>query len=112
MNILSSSEFVLAFLIGCSVKATLLLALTAGTAYALRRRSAAARHHVWALGIVSAMALLLLTVLLPSWHSAWSRRVARLWGGALVMAKKAPPTRVRPVTPMAAAVGLFWGQFA
>lgn len=52
MNLLNSSEFALSFLLGCSVKATLLLALTAATAFALRRGSAAVRHHVWSLGIV------------------------------------------------------------
>jgi len=69
MNIFESSGLALAFLVGCAVKATLLLALTAGTAYLLRSRSAAVRHQMWALGIAGSMALPLLTLLLPSWHS-------------------------------------------
>ena len=112
MNLLSSSEFVLSFLIGCSVKATLLLALTAGTAYALRRRSAAARHHVWALGIVSAMALPLLTVLLPSWHSATLGNAARLWGPAHVVAKNDTVQRLPSMTIDAAAASPFSGQLS
>ncbi|HYL83378.1 MAG TPA: M56 family metallopeptidase [Candidatus Angelobacter sp.] len=76
------TEAALLFLLGCTVKATILLTLTAITAYALRRRSAAVRHHVWALGILSAMALPLLMVLLPSWHSATLGNAARLWGPA------------------------------
>jgi TonB family protein len=87
MNLLSSSEFALSFLIGCSVKATLLLALTAGTACALGRRSAAVRHHVWALGIVGSMALPLLTLLLPSWHSTTLVNAAKLWSPAHAVAK-------------------------
>jgi len=82
MSLPHSSEAGLWFLLGCSVKATVLLTLTAATAYALRRRSAAVRHHVWALGIASAMALPLLTVLLPSWHSATLGNAARFWGAA------------------------------
>jgi len=79
MNLLSSSELASSFLIGCTVKATLLLALTAGAGYALRHRSAAVRHHVWALGIAGSLALPLLTLLLPSWHSTALGNAAKLW---------------------------------
>ena len=79
MNLLSSSELALSFLIGCTVKATLLLALTAGAGYSLRHRSAAERHHVWALGIAGSLALPLLTLLLPSWHSTALGNAAKLW---------------------------------
>jgi TonB family protein len=90
MNLLSSSEFALSFLIGCSVKATLLLALTAGIAYALSGRSAAVRHHVWALGIVGSVALPLLTLLLPSWRSSTLGNAARLWSPAHAVANNNP----------------------
>jgi len=79
MNLLSSSELAFSFLIGCSAKATLLLALTAGVGYALRHRSAAVRHHVWALGIAGSLALPLLTLLLPSWHSSTLGNAAKFW---------------------------------
>jgi len=74
-----SSELTLAFLIGCTVKATLILALTACSACALRNRSSAARHHTWALGIICSMAVPILTLLLPSWHSATLGKAAKLW---------------------------------
>lgn len=79
MNLPGTSELALSVLIGCSVKATLLLALTAATAYALRGRSAAVRHQVWAIGMVSSLALPLLTILLPSWHSKTLGSAARIW---------------------------------
>src|SRR5438270_12120688 len=82
MNLPGTSELALSLLIGCTVKATLQLVLAAFASYALRGRSAALRHHVWALGIVSSMGLPLLSILLPSWHSktrstaAWIRLAA------------------------------------
>ena len=45
MNLLSNCEPVLAFLIACSAKATVLLALTWMITVALRRQSAAVRHR-------------------------------------------------------------------
>ena len=69
----------MSFLIGCTMKATLLLALTAGAGYALRHRSAAVRHHLWALGIAGSLALPLLALLLPSWHSTALGNAAKLW---------------------------------
>jgi len=50
MNRLSSSELSFAFLIACSVKATILLIFAWIAASAARRRSAAFRHLVWAVG--------------------------------------------------------------
>lgn len=82
INLLSSPELALSFLIGCTVKATFLVAVAAGAVYALRRRSAAVRHHIWTLGIVGSLALPLLTLLLPSWHSAALANAAKLWGPA------------------------------
>lgn len=79
MHWLGSSELALSFLIGCAVKATIVVALAAIAASALRSRSAAVRHHAWALGIVCSLALPILTLLLPSWHSATLGSAARLW---------------------------------
>jgi len=77
-----SPELALSFLVGCSVKATLVLMLTAVAARAMRRRSAALRHHAWALGITCSLALPLFTLLFPSWHSATLGNAARFWGAA------------------------------
>jgi len=82
MNLFGNPALALSFLIGCFVKATLLLTLSAGLAYALRGCSAAVRHHVWALGIAGSLALPLLTLTLPSWHSATLGGAAKLWGAA------------------------------
>ncbi len=77
-----SPELALSFLVGCTVKATLVLMLTAVAARAMRRGSAALRHHAWSLGIACALALPLFTLLLPSWHSATLGNAARLWSAA------------------------------
>ena len=50
------------------MKATLLLASAALAAVALRRTSAAARHLVWTLALVSAMVLPALSIALPRWQ--------------------------------------------
>jgi TonB family protein len=77
-----SSELALSFLIACALKATFVLAVTAISARALRNGSAAMRHHAWVLGIACALALPLLTPLLPSWHSATLGNAARFWSAA------------------------------
>jgi TonB family protein len=112
MNMPGSSEAGLWLLLGCSVKATVLLTLTAGTAYALRGRSAAVRHHVWALGIVSAMALPIMTVLLPSWHSATLGNAARFWGPAHATAENQNFQRLPSMVIDAAAASPLSGQLS
>src|SRR5258708_1119216 len=49
-------------------KASVILALTALVAAALRRASASARHFVWTLGLLSALAVPALSVALPRWE--------------------------------------------
>jgi len=70
MTLLDGAQPALGFLFACSVKATVLLVLTILTVSPLRRRSAALRHQVWAVGILASLALPVLTFLLPAWHSA------------------------------------------
>ena len=82
MHWLGTSELAMSFLIGCAVKATLVLALSAVVVWAMRRGSAAMRHHAWALGIACSLALPLLTLLLPSWRSATLGNAAKFWGAA------------------------------
>src|SRR5436190_10770799 len=50
------------------VKASVILAATALVAAALRRASASARHFVWTLGLVSALAAPVLSMALPRWE--------------------------------------------
>ena len=49
-------------------KASVILAVTALVAAALRRASASARHFVWTLGLLSALAAPALSVALPRWE--------------------------------------------
>ena len=88
MTLPGGPELALSFLISSTIKATLLLGLTAGIAYALRPRSASVRHQVWALGIVSSLALPLLTLLLPSWHSSTLSKAASLLGPPRAVAER------------------------
>ncbi|HKW63011.1 MAG TPA: M56 family metallopeptidase [Candidatus Acidoferrum sp.] len=82
MHWFESPELTLSFLIGCAVKATFLLTLAGVVAWAIRNSSAAMRHHAWALGIACSLGLPILTLILPSWHSATLGSAARLWGAA------------------------------
>lgn len=79
MHLPGSTELALSFLIGCTVKATFVLALAVSAAQAMRRGSAAIRHHAWALGTACSLALPVLTLLLPSWHSATLGSAAKFW---------------------------------
>ncbi|HEX8879681.1 MAG TPA: hypothetical protein VF749_06610, partial [Candidatus Acidoferrum sp.] len=82
MKLPNTSQLAVWFLLSCTAKATLLLALAGGAAYLLRHHSAARRHYVWALGMASSMALPLLMLLLPSWHSGTLGNLARFLGTA------------------------------
>lgn len=82
MHLPGSPELGLSFLIGCADKVTFVLTLVATAACALRSRSAATRHHMWALGIACSLALPILTLLLPSWHSGTLGSAARHWSTA------------------------------
>ena len=79
MTTLANSESVLTFLIACCAKATILLACAWITVIALRQRSSALRHHVWAAVILASLALPFLALLLPAWHSATLGSAAALW---------------------------------
>ena len=97
MPLPGSTELALSFLIGCTVKATLVLTLAAVAARAMRRGSAATRHHAWALGIACSLALPIFTILLPAWHSATLGSAARFWtaahvAGGSVNVQKLPST--------------------
>lgn len=54
-------------LLDIAIKGTLALLATVGTVAALRGASAATRHAVWTMGLASALALPVLTRLLPGW---------------------------------------------
>ena len=76
------------------LKATLLLAGAGLVSVALRRQSAAARHLVWTLALVSAMLLPALSISLPRWQLP------------LVTLQSAEPAALAPDAPMAAAPAL------
>lgn len=57
-------------LLDVTIKGTLVLLATGGAAFALRRAAAATRHAVWTVGMTAALALPLLSKLLPAWTVA------------------------------------------
>ncbi len=70
MDLLSFCWLSLKFLLACSIKSTVLLALAWLTAIFLRSRSAALRHRVWASAIIASLALPVFMFLLPAWQAA------------------------------------------
>lgn len=86
MNLIGAADLSLAFLIVCSAKVTLLFIFAWIAARAARHRAAEFRHLVWAAGIVGSLALPLVTLLLPAWHSATLGGAGGLWGSAHTVA--------------------------
>jgi TonB family protein len=70
MDLLSFSSLALKFLLMCTIKSILLLALTWLATISLRSCSAALRHRVWASGIVGSLVLPVFMSLLPAWQAA------------------------------------------
>src|SRR4051794_29074045 len=61
-------NFSLPLVIDAAAKASVILAVTALAATSLRRASASARHFVWTLGLLSALAAPALSAALPRWE--------------------------------------------
>jgi TonB family protein len=88
MNMASNFETALGFLAACALKSTVLFVLACALVTVLHKQSAATRHRVWAMGILSALALPACTLLLPAWHSAALGSAASLWVPASTVAEK------------------------
>lgn len=68
MNLAVNYGPIATFLLAWAAKATVLLATAWIAALALRRYSAALRHRIWAIAIVSSLALPLVSFAAPAWH--------------------------------------------
>jgi len=108
------------FAIACSLKATLLLGVAWLIVSVSRGHSASFRHAIWAAAILGSLALPVLTLLMPTWHSKTLRNAAAVWkiGQTATMngeAGKIPVTVVNALTSAPAAgkwaelVLLVWG---
>ena len=94
-------------------KASVILVVTALVAASLRRASASARHFVWTLGLLSALAAPALSVALPKWELPIVHVRAAAVSNAPATASIVPPNHLRqrsggqeretPVSPAAAA---------
>lgn len=69
MSVPRGSDAVATFLLATYAKAALVFCLAWIVAGGLRKRSAAARHEVWLVSILVALALPLVALVLPSWQS-------------------------------------------
>ena len=58
----------LTILLDASIKSVIVLALAAGLNLALKRSSAAFRHLIWSLAVVSCLCLPVISITLPSWR--------------------------------------------
>ncbi len=79
MELLNSPEAALGSLAACATKATMLLTVAWMVTMALRNQSAALRHRVWAAGILSSLALPILTMVLPAWPSSALVAATGVW---------------------------------
>ncbi len=70
LNLNQSSQFVTDVALDASLKATVLLAITALAALMLRKSSAAIRHRIWCLGLCGACLIPLFSLTLPQWRLA------------------------------------------
>jgi TonB family protein len=82
----------LSVLLACSAKVTILLALAWVATYALRKRSAALRHQLWAIAVLGSLALPLLTIFLPAWHSTTLAAAAQHWQSSAFTTERLPST--------------------
>jgi len=109
MSLLASPEVTLEFLLACFVKATVFLAGAWTISIALRGRSSALRHHVWAVAILCAAALPFFALLLTAWHFTAFSHAAGLWipvhFHALHSAPPAIPSTTIYVDPSSSVVG-------
>jgi HEAT repeat protein/beta-lactamase regulating signal transducer with metallopeptidase domain len=99
------SAFQESIVVDMIVKASLVLGLTALAAAALRRASAAARHLVWTLGLMGALAAPALSLALPRWELPLVRIASPAPAAEAVPAAAIPdiaaPRRHRSPTPTA-----------
>jgi len=97
-------ESALRFLAGCAGKATILFALAWIAAILMQKQSAAVRHRVWAVGILSALTLPVCTMCLPAWHSNVLAGAAALWAPGRAIAESSSAEKLPAMVVNAATV--------
>ncbi|HKY06213.1 MAG TPA: M56 family metallopeptidase [Blastocatellia bacterium] len=68
VSINSSAEIWVGFLLDAAIKGVVVLLAVGGLQIVFRRASAASRHFLWSLGLLSLLALPLLSLSLPAWR--------------------------------------------
>ena len=59
---------VLAFLIDCALKGSVVIATAAAIVWILRRQTAAVRHSVWSAAVAAQLVIPALALVLPTWR--------------------------------------------
>ena len=96
IELLSPSGVAWLPLVDAIAKATILFAVAGLLAVVLRRRSAAARHLVWTLALLSALILPALSIALPKWQVAVVRIAASTAAPAVPSDRPADPVSAAP----------------
>ncbi|MFL5556886.1 MAG: hypothetical protein ACJ78D_13920, partial [Gemmatimonadaceae bacterium] len=81
----------LPLLIDVALKGALLVAVAAGAAYLLRKRSAASRHAVWTAAVIGHLAIPVLVLVLPEWKMPVLPAASWLQSEPVPSATTAPP---------------------
>ena len=97
MSAFPSSRAICALLADDSVKAVLLLTLAWAATRLAHRRSAALRHHVWALAIVGTLLLPVLPFAVPVWRAPGGSAASKLLVAALSLEPGSSITTVNAV---------------
>ena len=82
---------VLAFLMDCALKGSVVIATAAAIVWMLRRQTAAARHSVWSAAIAAQLVIPALAMVLPTWRVPLVEEPAWVVGTA-ASSKQRPPT--------------------
>ena len=100
MGPLNDSAGIISFFAICTIKVTFVFIAGVALAHLKRHASAAFRHQIWTLVILCALALPVLTLLLPVWRSSALRGAARFLAPAHETAS--PSLLDRPMSVQAA----------
>ena len=94
---------VAAMFVDASLKSVIVLAAAACLVWCCRRSSAATRHLIWLLAVVSVIAMPVLSMIMPAWQRpVWSLRTDTRAGNEMSLTLELAPASGTRATPIAA----------